>query len=56
MPLNITLRDLRIKPIFNTLISALWRLKKMEVKNGYKDILGRPKYLSIELLGLKTII
>ena len=56
MPLNIALGDLRIGPIFGTLMSALWRLERVEVENGYGGILGRPGHLSVELLGLKTII
>ena len=56
MSLNITLGDLRIRLMFGTLMSALWRLERVEVENEYGGILGRPGHLSVELLGLKTII
>ena len=56
MPLSIALRDLRTGPMFGTLMSALWRLERVEVENGYEGILGRPGHLSVELSGLKTMI
>ena len=41
--------------IFNILMSAQLRLEKVKLINGYKNILGRPGYRKIKLLGPKTI-
>ena len=43
------------RAIFNILISAQLKLEKVELINGYKNILGKPGHQKVKLLGLKTI-